>query len=55
VPLGSWDQNPGSAILTVAVSALLALDVRVDRAGYHVVGAYEEDGGGVEALEEILI
>jgi len=39
VPFPSGDQGPGSAILTGAVSALLALDVRVNRAGYHLIGA----------------
>jgi hypothetical protein len=38
VPLASGDQDPGSAILTGAVPVFLTLDVRVDRAGYHLVG-----------------
>src|SRR5215471_19209611 len=35
-PLASWDQATGFA---VPEPALLALDVGVDRAGYHLIGA----------------
>ena len=39
VPLATRDQGTGRAALAAPVSALLALDVRVDRARYHLVSA----------------